>query len=550
MIFFISESSNRPSNTTGRRTSSSSITSESVKKARQVYCAKQPKPRYYSAGVTLNSSHNTTTGNQIKPNQNSSNSSSMTSLRCGSVGGDQEGDEANVTQPASKKESINNNENSNQQNHSRTMSLSPMKRSNNNNIKNNKISIGKCDPSPQKGHQSLKSGGPKIAKPVIKPQLKIPSGPHSNKNNTLTSHKRPEQQSNRKLNSYNKNSSRLPLPPSSSSISSGAASPSISSSPIAGISKAKSPSMLVSRIPQPGSNSQSPLKKSRIPSAPKYNPPQRKVYEDILREALPTTPSPPPPPPPSEMMQQEETKVSNIAVGRCSPSSTPTPTPPDSPLLMEHDAQRMSNNDGMGNEDEDDDILCVHPDGQVEIRPSSSSRASTTTPSTAFHQQTYGNNKNADPSSDRLSQTTNTSPWKPVPEPSNYQPPTYSSSARKISSSTDEKTTNNLKPVDTNIHEDSSGYSGGENASSADDEGSRDGEEEEEDGRRRSSLSGTRYSMNSKPGIDMRDSIESNDNLLPASMNKPPRKVDNKQGIAARRIQRTWKHFYQEVNIC
>merc|ERR1712110_191804 len=103
---------------------------------------------------------------------------------------------------------------------------------------------------------------------------------------------------------------------------------------------------------------------------------------------------------------------------------------------------------------------------------------------------------------------------------SNYQP-TYSSSARKISSSTEQQTTNDLKQVDTNIHEDSSGYSGGENASSADDEGSRDGEDEEEDGRRRSSLSGTRYSINSNPGIDKRDSIESNDNLLPASMNKP-----------------------------
>jgi hypothetical protein len=124
-----------------------------------------------------------------------------------------------------------------------------------------------------------------------------------------------------------------------------------------------------------------------------------------------------------------------------------------------------------------------------------------------FHQQTYGNNQNADPSLDRLSQTTNTSPWKPVPEPSNYQPPTYPSSARKISSSTEEKPTKNLKQVDTNIHEDSSGYSGGENASSADDEGPRDGEEEEEDGRRRSSLSGTRYSMNSKTGIDKRDSL-------------------------------------------
>merc|ERR1712110_146235 len=111
-VTLLTESSNRPSNNTGRRTSSSSITSESVKKARQVYCAKQPKPRYYSAGVTSNGSHNTTTGNQIKQNQNSSNSSSMTSLRCGSIGGDQEGDEANVTQPASKKESINNNENS------------------------------------------------------------------------------------------------------------------------------------------------------------------------------------------------------------------------------------------------------------------------------------------------------------------------------------------------------------------------------------------------------------------------------------------------------
>merc|ERR1712223_1679672 len=71
----LTESSNRPSNNNGRRTSSSSITSESIKKAQQVYCAKQPKPRYYSAGV------GTGVRNQPKSNQSSSNSSSIPSIR-------------------------------------------------------------------------------------------------------------------------------------------------------------------------------------------------------------------------------------------------------------------------------------------------------------------------------------------------------------------------------------------------------------------------------------------------------------------------------------
>ena len=512
------ESSNRPSNNGGRRTSSSSITSESVKKAQQVYCAKQPKPRYYSAGV------GTGVRNQTKNNQNSSNSSSITSLRAGS-NGDQEADEETMSENTNQQSNPNNN-------HSRTSSLSPMKR---NNTKTSKSPTAALN----KGHQSLRNGGPKIAKPVIKPQLK-PSVPSSNRNSNITSQKRHEQ-STKKDTSFGKNS-RLPIPPSSSSISSNAPSPSIT--PIGANNKNKSPSMLVSRIPTPG-NSQSPLKKSRIPSASKYNPPHRKVSEEVSREAI-VTPSPPPPPPPSEMMQQEECKLNNIAVGRCSPSSTPTPTPPESPLIIRSSRGITSIENG----EEEDDILCVHPDGQVEIRPSSSSRASTSTPSTITHQQYLNRNNNANKDlEDKVSQT-NVSPWKPVPEPSNYQPPSYAS--RKILPSNDHTATN-LKEEDSNINEDSSGYSGGENASSADDEGSRDGEEDEEDERRRS-IGDRRYSSTSNSSKERRDSVEriSQDDLSsPVTSNtKPGRKTESaKQGLAARRIQRTWKHFYQEVGL-
>ena len=140
------------------------------------------------------------------------------------------------------------------------------------------------------------------------------------------------------------------------------------------------------------------------------------------------------------------------------------------------------------------------------------------------------------------------SPWKPVPEPSKYQPPTYAT--RKIQSSEDQKD-NKLKNNDVNINEDSSGYSGGENASSADDEGSRDGEDDEDNGRRRSLVSGTRYSSNSNACSEKLDSVERsdvNDVLSPGTATTPSRKTDSgKQGLAARRIQRTWKHFYQEV---
>jgi hypothetical protein len=415
------------------------------------------------------------------------------------------------------------------------MSLSPMKRNNNKNSKSPNTAL-------HKGHQSLRNGGPRIAKPVIKPQLKI-SAPNSNKNTGPTSHKRPEQ-SYKKEPGYSKNS-RLPIPPSSSSISSGAASPSTTnasiSPPLVSNTKNKPASMMMSRIPQPG-NSQSPLKKSRIPSAPKYNPPQRKVFEELSRDNIPT-PSPPPPPPPSEMMNQDEAKLSrSIAVGRCSPSSTPTPTPPESP-------QNFRRNRGITNmEDEDDEILCVHPDGQVEMTLSSSSRASTPTPLAANQQQYINRNNTINiESDDKLSQT-NVSPWKPVPEPSKYQPPTYAT--RKIQSSEDQKE-DKLKNNDVNVNEDSSGYSGGENASSADDESSRDGEDDVDNGRRRSLVSGTRYSSNSNAGTDKIDGVERsdvNDALSPGTDTKPSRNAENgKQGLAARRIQRTWKHFYQEV---
>ena len=110
-----------------------------------------------------------------------------------------------------------------------------------------------------------------------------------------------------------------------------------------------------------------------------------------------------------------------------------------------------------------------------------------------------------------------------------------------------------MKEEDSNINEDSSGYSGGENASSADDEGSRDGEEDEEDERRRS-IGDRRYSSTSNSSKERRDSVEriSQDDLSsPVTSNtKPGRKTESaKQGLAARRIQRTWKHFYQEVGL-
>ena len=95
-------------------------------------------------------------------------------------------------------------------------------------------------------------------------------------------------------------------------------------------------------------------------------------------------------------------------------------------------------------------------------------------------------------------------------------------------------------------------FSGGENASSADDEGSRDGEEDEEDGRRRS-IGERRYSSTSSSSKERRDSVEriNQDDLSSpgASVTKNGRKAESaKQGLAARRIQRTWKHFYQEVS--
>ena len=159
------ESNNRPLNNAGRRTSSSSITSESVKKARQVYCAKQPKPRYYSAGVTHSS--NTATGALSNTTNISSNSSSISSLRGGSGGPPDKDETTSSIQPT---KTISSNKNSNQpnnSNHSRTMSLSPMKRNNNKTSKS-------PTPAVQKGHQSLRNGGPKIAKPVIKPPMRMP----------------------------------------------------------------------------------------------------------------------------------------------------------------------------------------------------------------------------------------------------------------------------------------------------------------------------------------------------------------------------------------
>jgi len=57
---------------------------------------------------------------------------------------------------------------------------------------------------------------------------------------------------------------------------------------------------------------------------------------------------------------------------------------------------------------------------------------------------------------------------------------------------------------------------------SADDEGSRDGED-------------SQTCLEKSPAV--------------ACTPRTKKKVDNfKQGLAARRIQRTWKHFYQEVS--
>ena len=360
-----------------RRTSSSSITSESVKKAKSVYGAKQPKPRYHSAGVAH------------------SNSSSVSSLPR---------DDAKpvpASAPATRS--------------ARTVSLSPMKRT----TPGSTAKKTPAGPAAGRTHQSLKNGGPKFARPVVKP---APAALASSAN--------------------------------SSSISSPSPKPSPSRLP------------KLSKIPAPNAGSPMRLTKSRIPSAPRYNPPQR-----AAPAPSPKSPSPPPPPPPTQ---------------------TSLPMETTSPLGLEVD----------------EDILCVHPDGQVEIRPSSSSRA----PSSV---------------SDYFQ-----SPTK-LPEPPVYDSPTTTTT-----------TTINLNNANNNNHlgndenrnlrtaEESSGCSGGENVSSADDEGSRDGDEED----LRRNYARSQQTLTPSPS---KDDSSSNDGTLttPKAKKKPER-----------RVQRTWKHFYQEVS--
>ena len=69
---------------------------------------------------------------------------------------------------------------------------------------------------------------------------------------------------------------------------------------------------------------------------------------------------------------------------------------------------------------------------------------------------------------------------------------------------------------------------------SADDEGSREGEEEDErEGREDLTVGVVQNFLNS--------------DQIPATPRTRKRVESFKQGLAARRIQRTWKHFYEEV---
>ena len=115
-----------------RRASSSSITSESVKKASRVYGSKQPKPRYHSSGQAL------------------SNSSSVSSLHGPAAA-------AASSQPAAAPTSAP------PARTTRTVSLSPMKRSSATTMTNKQKTTSalalNATATAGRTHQSLRNGG-------------------------------------------------------------------------------------------------------------------------------------------------------------------------------------------------------------------------------------------------------------------------------------------------------------------------------------------------------------------------------------------------------
>jgi len=174
---------------------------------------------------------------------------------------------------------------------------------------------------------------------------------------------------------------------------------------------------------------------------------------------------------------------------------------------------------------DDDDVLCVHPDGQVEIRPSSgSTRASSSVDHYLKPAHTTGAH---------------------LPDP-----PTYTSP--NLNNNFDGNRSSSLGNNNTEIHHhpESSGCSG--TVSSADDEGSRDGEEEDlrrnyqqQQARHGSQVTGHEGST-SPPTLNSpspthytkenNHESSSNEGTTPKAKKKPER-----------RVHRTWKHFYQEL---
>ena len=132
----------------GRRSSSTSITSESVKKARSVYGAKQPKPRYHStSGAAVG-------GSGTAP---LSNSSSVSSLRAG----EHSSQPATAAATSGQTSTVRN---------TRTVSLSPMKRpttsvatpsvvGTNKHKATSSLALNSNQTAATRTHQSLRNGG-------------------------------------------------------------------------------------------------------------------------------------------------------------------------------------------------------------------------------------------------------------------------------------------------------------------------------------------------------------------------------------------------------
>ncbi|XP_059094769.1 uncharacterized protein DDB_G0284459-like isoform X3 [Tigriopus californicus] len=169
-----------------------------------------------------------------------------------------------------------------------------------------------------------KSGGPRIAKPVVKPS--------------------PVQMSSPSKKPLSSRSSSPLTPPKSitSNTSSGKPSP---------LHQGSSPAR-ISRIPQP-----SP---SRIPSATRYQSPShiRQLTQHHSRAEL--TPSPPPPPPPSQIPEHEE----------ATPSPPKTPVEPHSGPGPYPSTACFTNDDI---EDElDSSVLRIEADGKIQMEIKSS----------------------------------------------------------------------------------------------------------------------------------------------------------------------------------